>query len=321
MGAGRQTAFGMGGWGVRPPGSFAGKAEAAVAAEPQSLQIIWFDNEPAGTSMIRFVFAPDTDGEIRWRMEREIVGTLLRYSLTTTGGIATFTISLEDEYGHDVLDGYLVNETPGSPADTVLTTELDPGSSPPRGHRPIAVGGIHTFVFSGDADTDGVLELHFVPGFEARYDKRAYSRPATDERPEPGTLVRRRLAGVVDAVRRTYGDLIVVGVWWVSDASGNVDAWLDLHGIMDRVVTKPLASIAPTDNYDITLEDDTGVDLLNGQLANRDTVNLEAVWPYGPGPSSNRSQEVFSPCISRLRIANAGNAKQGLIVFYVLDIP
>jgi len=56
-----------------------------------------------------------------------------------------------------------------------------------------------------------------------------------------------------------------------------------------KATTNPGAT-APTDNYDITLTDADGVDLMGGTLANRDTANSEEALPYigglayGPQP-------------------------------------
>ena len=47
----------------------------------------------------------------------------------------------------------------------------------------------------------------------------------------------------------------------------------------------PSGSTAPTDNYDITIEDSDGVDVLGGAGANRDAANTERVMPlYGTTP-------------------------------------
>jgi hypothetical protein len=45
-----------------------------------------------------------------------------------------------------------------------------------------------------------------------------------------------------------------------------------------KLITNP-GSTAPTDNYDIVLNDEDGIDLLGGNGANRDTTNSEATYP------------------------------------------
>src|SRR4051812_32795025 len=49
-----------------------------------------------------------------------------------------------------------------------------------------------------------------------------------------------------------------------------------IEGRLLHLVTNP-GSTAPTDNYDMTLEDQNGHDVLEGVGANRDTANTEKV--------------------------------------------
>jgi len=69
---------------------------------------------------------------------------------------------------------------------------------------------------------------------------------------------------------------------WTADASdGSVPATSSeqsYDGYVVLVVTDP-GSTAPTDNYDITLTDGDGVDIMGGTLANRDTANTEQAVP------------------------------------------
>jgi len=51
-----------------------------------------------------------------------------------------------------------------------------------------------------------------------------------------------------------------------------------LKGIVIAVDTDP-GTTAPTDNYDMTIKDSYGVDIMGGALANRDTANSERAWP------------------------------------------
>lgn len=52
----------------------------------------------------------------------------------------------------------------------------------------------------------------------------------------------------------------------------------DIEGYVIMVVTDPGAT-APTDDYDITLTDTNDVDIMGGELANRDTANTEQAMP------------------------------------------
>jgi hypothetical protein len=107
---------------------------------------------------------------------------------------------------------------------------------------------------------------------------------------------------------------------WVCDASGNVSGTdtKALNGEVLRFVTNPDA-VAPTDNYDITLNDEDGFDIANGLLANRDTLNTEQVVPVfetivGANTYGNRGTVIDGKL--SLVVASAGNAKAGRLVMY-----
>lgn len=105
---------------------------------------------------------------------------------------------------------------------------------------------------------------------------------------------------------------------WTSAADGSYTKTIHISGVILRVVTNPGAT-APSDNYDMTLVDDHGVDLFGGQGMNRDTANSE---PFCPGcPLGDGTTTSVLPVAYKgsatLTIANAGNAKQGAVsIFY-----
>ncbi|MGE3448682.1 MAG: hypothetical protein AB7H92_14005 [Microbacteriaceae bacterium] len=99
-------------------------------------------------------------------------------------------------------------------------------------------------------------------------------------------------------------------VAWTSDASGDCNAGVVyLDGELVRIVTVPGAGgSAPTDNYDITLLDEDGIDLTAAEMfGDRDTSTTEELVPSGRivhhGPVT-------------VTVANAGNAKTGVIKIY-----
>jgi hypothetical protein len=68
-------------------------------------------------------------------------------------------------------------------------------------------------------------------------------------------------------------------VTWTSATDGSVSHTITgVNGEIYRVTTDPSAT-APTDNYDITLTDEDGVDVLVGLGANRDTATTESISP------------------------------------------
>lgn len=97
---------------------------------------------------------------------------------------------------------------------------------------------------------------------------------------------------------------------WTSDSSGDVsgtDTKL-LAGQALRWATNPSAT-APTDNYDIVVNDADALDVSVGVLANRDTANSENAYPAAD------TYHVFDGALS-LVVSNAGNAKEGVLTMY-----
>lgn len=102
---------------------------------------------------------------------------------------------------------------------------------------------------------------------------------------------------------------------WTSDASGNADVSIEnMYGWCIKVLTNPDAT-APTDNYDITLLDENGFDALEGKLVDRDTANNETVYPLVTGAAT----PVFLCGTHTFTVANAGNAKVGRAIFYIVE--
>jgi hypothetical protein len=109
---------------------------------------------------------------------------------------------------------------------------------------------------------------------------------------------------------------------WVSDASGNATGDTPvIYGTIFRVAFVPSASAAPTDNYDVTLIDENGIDILSGQGANQDTSTASHVAPLIPATDGTTTTAV-PPTVAdalSLSVSNAGNAKQGSVVLYVRE--
>jgi hypothetical protein len=120
-------------------------------------------------------------------------------------------------------------------------------------------------------------------------------------------------AGTVTVTEETHGSLKKITFVWTSDASGVVSGTLTTgayNGAIERLVTVPAAAAAaPADNYDVTLLDEDGVDVLMGAGADRDTANTEQVQRSSLGVVANDRLE--------LRIANAGDANSGTVHVYL----
>lgn len=101
--------------------------------------------------------------------------------------------------------------------------------------------------------------------------------------------------------------------WTWTSATGGAASLVTSRGYYGKVlalVTDPGAT-APTDNYDITITDAEGYDVMQGAGANRDTANTETAVPTTDSPA-------FGPLT--INITNAGDEKVGVAVLYVLGI-
>lgn len=96
---------------------------------------------------------------------------------------------------------------------------------------------------------------------------------------------------------------------WVSAADGSATGDLSniYNGVLYNAVFVPSATAAPSANYDVTITDDFGLDILGGGGANRHTSNSERVTPTAIQYHGNLT----------LNVTNAGDTKAGSIYLYV----
>jgi len=110
-----------------------------------------------------------------------------------------------------------------------------------------------------------------------------------------------------------------VEVDWISDSSAGtvsqVSPW-PVFGQLMRITTVPSATAQPDDSYDFTIDDDVGVDLAFGTLANRDESDTETVYPSVTTSSTNTDYP--SAVAGRITITgeNIGNSLEGKIVMF-----
>lgn len=107
---------------------------------------------------------------------------------------------------------------------------------------------------------------------------------------------------------------------WTASAGGAVSGTLSalVRGVIKRVVFAPGSGGTQPDNlYDVTLLDATGVDVLAGRGANlSNSAASQAVPLIGDGTTTDR--EVAINDTLELQVANAGNAKTGVVYIYVM---
>lgn len=96
-------------------------------------------------------------------------------------------------------------------------------------------------------------------------------------------------------------------------------------GRLIKIVTDP-GSAAPTDNYDVAVTDEEGVDVLANcmnatLLGTRDTANTEETYLYLKEASSTPIGIAAYPVVCdklTISLANAGNAKTTQVILYYM---
>ena len=99
---------------------------------------------------------------------------------------------------------------------------------------------------------------------------------------------------------------------WTSASDGSAEGTTvhAYNGKCELLTTVPAAAgDAPSDDYDVSITDENGVDVLGSGGANRDTANTEQV--LGTSLGAVASSKLT------LNIANAGDSKAGVVYLYV----
>lgn len=116
------------------------------------------------------------------------------------------------------------------------------------------------------------------------------------------------------------GHSVKITFSWTSDSNGDVSAsaartTYEYEGYIVRVVTDPDDTDAPTDDYDIDIQDDDACDVLGAAGDNRDTANVEQTAPLMGGTTYGR---VFFRGRLALVVSAAGDTKKGVVYVYVI---
>lgn len=118
------------------------------------------------------------------------------------------------------------------------------------------------------------------------------------------------MAGTVSVSESTHTPVKKIKWTWTATAGGAADliTTLAYYGQVLALVTIPDTETAPTDNYDITVTDTEGYDVMQGAGANRDTVNTETAVPTATSVAHGTLT---------INITNAGNAGKGVAILYI----
>lgn len=126
--------------------------------------------------------------------------------------------------------------------------------------------------------------------------------------------------GWSQSYRQNGSDVVKHTFEWESDVDGNATlaSGLAVSGRIERVVFDP-GPVAPTADYDATLTDENGIDVLGGQGANLHTTNSSSVCPGVPLKDGTTTSvvPVVVDGILTLNVSAAGDTKSGKVVVYV----
>lgn len=116
--------------------------------------------------------------------------------------------------------------------------------------------------------------------------------------------------GTVTVTQDTQGPIKTAAFGWVSNATGeaSVDLSWEINGELLQAASIPSSASAPSDNYDVTLTDAYGVDVLHGNGANRDASSIETIASASLGVVANSTISIS--------VTNAGSAKAGQFVIW-----
>lgn len=120
------------------------------------------------------------------------------------------------------------------------------------------------------------------------------------------------MAGTVTTTAKTHGSVKSVKWEWTATAGGNASATTTavFEGEILRCVTFPDSGNKPSDNYDVTVLDPNGADLLGGNGANRSSATTQIIHATsGLGAVAGETLNVV--------VINAGNATAGTVVLYI----
>ena len=119
----------------------------------------------------------------------------------------------------------------------------------------------------------------------------------------------------VDQSLQVGGEIQVLVMEWTTDSSGDLtatDTGYAIEGFLMLVETDPSGTAAPTADYDITLKDANGLDVMGGALSDRSATATEATMPLLNG---NYTMLPIPSTLS-MDVTSAGNSKSGVIRIY-----
>ena len=120
------------------------------------------------------------------------------------------------------------------------------------------------------------------------------------------------MAGTVVITEETYGTVKKIKFAWTADGSGDVSGTDTVNAFCGDILllaTVPGTGTAPTDDYDVVINDEDSVDVLAGAGADRDQTDTEWVQGTSLGMVCNDKLSLV--------IENAGAGGEGTVYLYI----
>ncbi len=114
--------------------------------------------------------------------------------------------------------------------------------------------------------------------------------------------------------RQPNNQPIAILTWaFTTDGSGDIsEESVTILGRINRIVTNPDNTDTPTANWDLTIEDEDGVDILCGNGADRDAGDTGASEQAFPCPA-----DIAVASKLTFTVANGGDTKKGVVKLYI----
>lgn len=126
-------------------------------------------------------------------------------------------------------------------------------------------------------------------------------------------------SSVTETTSNVGRDTYCLALTWTAHTDGSVTDYetsSTIAGEILSVVTDPdtsAAGLTPSDNYDITLVDEYGIDVMGGALANRDSTTSEYALPLN---GSNLYEPIVDGTLTLTVANNTKNAAKGHVYIY-----
>ena len=112
---------------------------------------------------------------------------------------------------------------------------------------------------------------------------------------------------------RGHEPVALIACAFTTDGDGDASEESEtLNGRVSRIVTNPDDTATPTTNWDLTILDEDGIDILGGSGADRDAADSGASEQVAPSVA-----ELAVASTLTFTVAHGGSAKKGVVNLYM----